>query len=33
MAKTCFSTLKFKVIGHNDWDGFIDDFMKAIHMI
>ena len=32
-AKTTIPTVECKVIGHIDWNGFIADFMKAIHII
>ena len=33
LAKTTIPTVECKVIGNIDWDGFINDFMKEIHII
>ena len=32
-TKTTISTIKCKVVRHIDWDGFINNFMKDIHII
>ena len=32
-AKTTIPTVECKVIRNIDWDGFINDFMKEIHII
>ena len=32
-AKTTIPTVECKVIGNIDWDGFINYFMKEIHII
>ena len=32
-AKTTIPTVECKVIGNIDWDGFINNFMKEIHII
>ena len=31
-AKTTIPTVECKVIRNIDWDGFINDFMKEIHI-
>ena len=32
-AKTTIPTVEYKVIGNIDWNCFINDFIKVIHII
>ena len=32
-AKTTISIIKSKIVGHIDWNVFINNFMKNIHII